>query len=331
MPGFQQLSTSAGAGGTSSSTTATTATSSTSGGGQEPALGPPYPIVLAHGFFGFEEFAGLDSLTYYSEVRGGLAAHRETHVFTPAVDPFNSSAYRGAQLAEEVDAVLAYTGHEKVILIGHSQGGLDARVVAHEHPDKVAAVITLQTPHYGSPISDVALGLIENEYLAEILDFLTQAVGQPLHDEIGNESSLAKALYQFSQPAVEEFNATYLDQPGIYYASIAGRSDLHDGGDHCIAPNAPPFIAMHDEERDPIDPLFDISEMVLDGGWGDPYPNDGLVRAVDAQWGEFLGCVPADHMDMVGQLFGDSPGWGNDWDYRAFYVDLVAFLRAKGL
>jgi triacylglycerol lipase len=55
------------------------------------------------------------------------------------------------------------------------------------------------------------------------------------------------------------------------------------------------------------------------------------VRVKDARWGEFLGCVPADHLDEVGQLLGDGPGLGNDWDYVAFYDDLVRFLRGEGL
>jgi triacylglycerol lipase len=52
---------------------------------------------------------------------------------------------------------------------------------------------------------------------------------------------------------------------------------------------------------------------------------------VDARWGRFLGCVPADHLDEVGQLRGDSPGFGNDFDHRQLFVDLVRFLRAERL
>ena len=49
------------------------------------------------------------------------------------------------------------------------------------------------------------------------------------------------------------------------------------------------------------------------------------------RWGEFWGCVPADHLDEIGQLFGDDPGVGNDWKYLDFYTSLVATLRQKGL
>lgn len=330
-PGFVQIDGAGGAdvtgtGGGFASSTATTG----SGAGGATAKGPPYPIVLAHGFFGFEQFAGLDFATYFYQVREHLADHGELQVFTPAVDPFNSSAHRGAQLAERVQQILAQTGHAKVNLIGHSQGGLDARVVAHDHPDLVASVVTLQTPHFGTPVSDIAMEILDDPNLQDVLDWIVQAIGAPLYDEVGQLTSISAAIAQFSAPEVQAFNTKYVDQPGIWYASIVGRSDHHQGGTACIT-NAPPFIAAFEGVTDPIDPLFAVTEALIDGGWNDPYPNDGLVRVVDGKWGEFLGCLPADHMDMVGHLFGDHPGGNNHWDYLAFYVDLVAHLRQQGL
>jgi hypothetical protein len=105
---------------------------------------------------------------------------------------------------------------------------------------------------------------------------------------------------------------------------------MHNGGSACDVASPLPFIGAWDDERDPIDPLFSVTEALSDGGIGDPYPNDGLVRVDDAKHGLFLGCLPADHTDMVGHLFGDKPGVGNDWDYKQFYVDLILWLRAQG-
>jgi triacylglycerol lipase len=332
--GFEQISGSsgAGAGGSSSSgnNSSSSGNNSTSTGPTDPPkLGPPYPIVLAHGFFGFEDFAGAGFLTYYYGVKEHLAQQGETQVFTPAVDPFNSSEYRGAQLASEIQEILETTGHAKVNIIGHSQGGLDARVVAHDYPSLVASVVTLQTPHLGTPIADVALKVIDDGNLQGVLDFLLQAVGRPLYNQVDDATTLYAPLYDFSSQGIAEFNAKYPDARDIYYASVAGRSDWHYGGSVCNV-SGPSFINEWDSELDPIDPMFDLMEMMLDGGIGNPYPNDGLVRAKDARWGDFLGCLPADHMDMVGQLLGDNPGPGNSWDYKQFYLDIVGFLRAKG-
>src|SRR6185369_9552458 len=109
-----------------------------------------------------------------------------------AVDPFNSSDYRSDQLIAHVEEILAETGKEKVILIGHSQGGLDARAVASKRPDLVAAVMTVATPHHGSPVSDIALGLVDDPIASSLLDQLAKLLGGPLYDQIGDETSIAK-------------------------------------------------------------------------------------------------------------------------------------------
>ena len=45
-------------------------------------------------------------------------------------------------------------------LDGLAQGGLDARWAAAHDPDHVAAVVTVATPHRGSPVADVALDIL---------------------------------------------------------------------------------------------------------------------------------------------------------------------------
>ena len=40
--------------------------------------------------------------------------------------------------------------------------------------------------------------------------------------------------------------------------------------------------------------------------------------------------MPADHLDEIGQLFGDGPGVGNDWDYLKFYSLLIKYIRERG-
>ncbi len=292
-------------------------------------LGPPYPIVLAHGFFGFEDFAGTGFITYFYGVKDDLAARGEPLVFTPAVDPFNDSEARGAELLAHVERILAETGYAKVNLVGHSQGGLDARWVAHERPDLVASVTTIATPHRGSPIADVVLGIVSDDRLRELADRLVRLIGAPLWDAAGEETSVFASLRQFSQPGTQDFNTRFPNVPGVPYYSITGRSDRHDGAPDCEVADSPLFISRFRRTLDPIEPLLDIPEQIVDGGSED-IANDGLVRVRDARWGRFLGCVPADHFDEIGQLFGDGPGSGNDFDHLEFYAALVEWLRAQG-
>jgi triacylglycerol lipase len=288
-----------------------------------------YPIVLAHGLFGFEQFAGIDFIDYFYKVKGHLAAHGERAVFTPAVDPFNDSDYRGKQLLAHVERIVRETGAARVNIIGHSQGGLDARYVAHERPDLVASVVTFATPHDGSELSDIALGLVDSPVIGSVIDAFTRVLGGPLWDEIGNETSLARSVRQLSRPAMHDFNARYPDVPGIPYWSIAGRTALSLGGDLCDVADAPQFIHRWKDERDTTEPLFKPTELILSGF--SRTPNDGLVIVESARHGKFLGCVPADHLDEIGHLFGGSAGWFNQWNHLDFYTELVAWVRAQGL
>jgi triacylglycerol lipase len=298
-------------------------------GGDAPQKGPPYPVVLAHGFFGFNDFAGAGFLKYFYNVKKHLEDQGEI-VETPAVDPFNDSDFRGEQLAERIEELLARTGAAKVNIIGHSQGGLDARAVAHNRPELVASVVTIGTPHYGSAVADVAVKLLADPNGGKLLDELAKIIGAPLYDEIGNETSVTKPLHLFSKSGIGEFNTKHPDAPGVFYASIGGRSSFHGLDSDCEGDIEVPFIKAADDERDPLDPLFSVTAVFLDGGIGKSYANDGLVGAKESRWGEFWGCVPGDHVDEVGQLFGDGPGFGNDWDHLRFYSDLVAYLRQRG-
>ncbi len=292
-------------------------------------LGPPYPVVLAHGFFGFQDFAGLKFETYFYQVKDDLAAHGEPNVYTPAVDPFNDSTVRGGQLADAIQKILADTGYAKVNIIGHSQGGLDARVVAHDHPDWVASVVTYATPNQGTAVSDLVLKIISDPNAQAIADELVKLIGGPLYDQIGNTTSITKGLAQFSSQGIADFNAKYPDAPGVAYYSIAGRTDLTLGLTECQTPNAPKFITDYGLIRDPVDVLLGPTNTLLDNGLAQA-PNDGLVSVASAKHGTFLGCIPADHLDEVGQILGDNPGLGNSWRHKPFFEALVAYLRDQG-
>lgn len=319
-----------GAGGASSASSVSAGGDGGAGGqggaGGEPSTGP-YPFVLAHGFFGFEDFAGLGFETYYFGVKAHLAAQGET-IATPAVDPFNSSEVRGQQLITRVEEFLALTGAKKVNLIGHSQGGLDARVVAHDRPDLVASVVTVATPHYGSPVSDVGLKLLADPNAQSVIDALVNLIGGPLFDQLGDTTSFSLALQQFSTEGITAFNEKYTDAPGVFYASVSGRSAYHLNDADCTGDVAIPFVTQWDQKIDPLDALFLVFSPLLAGN--DNAAHDGLVRARDARWGEFWGCVPADHTDEVGQILGDLPGLANTWSHLEFYSQIIAHMRAKG-
>ena len=290
---------------------------------------PPAPIVLCHGFFGFEDFAGAGFLSYFYEVADDLRQNGERLVFTPTVDPFNDSLVRGAQLLEHIAEIREATGAEKVILIGHSQGGLDARVAAHLEPDWVEAVVSYATPHRGSAVADAVLGILPGDHLNDLIDALARLIAAPLYDAVGEQTQVSAAMDLLSSVGAADFNLAVPDAADVAYYSIAGRSDLRLSIDACAADARPEFIRRYDLVRDPLDPLFFIPEAIVDGPWGD-VANDGLVTVESARHGRFLGCVPADHLDQIGQLFGDRPGLVSNWHHKTFFRDLTGWLRAQG-
>jgi triacylglycerol lipase len=292
-----------------------------------PLLGAPYPIVLAHGMFGTDRFANI--LEYWYGISEALEAAGERAIYITAVDPLNDSIVRGAQLEAQIEAILDETGHEKVVIIAHSQGGLDARVVAHDRPELVAAVVTIAAPHGGSPLGQASIDLLENPFGKPLVAALEALLGPVVYDAFGPETDLFASLHAFTPEGVSAFDARYPDSPEVDYYSIAGRSVLASSDiPECEADDAPDFITRWDGERDPN--LILAATALLFRG-----PNDGVIPTASAHHGEFLGCIPADHLDEVGQLFGAKPGCSlvygcNAFDYRAFYVDLAAWVRAEG-
>ena len=278
----------------------------------------PYPIVLAHGMFGFDHLGPLD---YYYGVAAELTG-RGRKVFAPRVDPVQASSVRGAQLEAAIDAVLAETGASKVVIIAHSQGGLDARWVAHFAPDKVAAVVTISTPHRGSPVADlVKSGVpgVAQSALSALADFIGVSV---------SSSDLAAQLDGFSTTGIATFNAEITDSPEVAYFSIAGRSALASSS---TCPTTAPFLAKWNDDVDDMAPEIGVlGAMIAAHELPQVVAQDGLVTVDSAKWGTFLGCVPADHLDEVGQVAGRIAGIANPFDYMDMFDGLESYLTAAG-
>lgn len=76
-------------------------------------------------------------------------------------------AKQGAALKKAVERILTITGKDKVILVGHSMGGLAAREYVQnesnwqlDNKHHVAKILTLGTPHGGSNASDNSLAFL---------------------------------------------------------------------------------------------------------------------------------------------------------------------------
>ena len=84
---------------------------------------------------------------------------------------------RAEELRKNLQVVLAKTDVEKVNIVAHSMGGLDARHMLFNDRDKgrihekVASLTTIGTPHLGTSFADK--GIQEHGYIIEILEKLS--------------------------------------------------------------------------------------------------------------------------------------------------------------
>jgi triacylglycerol lipase len=283
--------------------------------------GPPYPIVLAHGFAGFDQIGPVEYFYQVPELLRG-DGHQ---IYVAQVDPFDDSYDRGEELLAYVQAVLAQSGAAKVDIIAHSQGGLDARYAAHRYPAGIAALVTIATPHHGTPLADLAVSGPAGSAAMAALEQISGAVSP----DGGVAAGFVAALNQLTTAGTAQFNQAIPDAPGVAYFSIGGRSNFAGTGGACAAVE-PGFISRWNAYVDPTGAEFLFSGPWLSGDPLSPATNDGLVPAASAQWGTFLGCVPADHFEEIGQLLGQPAGPGNAFAYRDFYRELADWLVKQG-
>ncbi len=67
--------------------------------------------------------------------------------YSPRARPAGRSAYRIGAIAQDVVALLDAAGVEQAHVVGHDWGGMAAWAVAGLHPDRVASLTVLSTPH----------------------------------------------------------------------------------------------------------------------------------------------------------------------------------------
>ena len=120
-----------------------------------------FPIVLVHGL-GMKDTFFMKSWGWIDRI---LRVQGYT-VYKSSVDGFGTVAGNAAQLKEEIRKIHEETGAEKVNIIAHSKGGLDAKYMIQQMDmaKRVASLTTLCTPHKGSPIASFIWFLLRCPY-----------------------------------------------------------------------------------------------------------------------------------------------------------------------
>lgn len=259
-----------------------------------------YPVLLVHGA-GFRDKT-LGFINYWGRIpeyfsRHGVAVHYG------GTDAWASIEKNAETLKNKINALIREEGAEKVNIIAHSRGGLEARyLIGSLGMDyAVASLTTISTPHYGVKAMNAAAAMPDGLYRfgSCFVNLWFKMLGDKNPDFFTSSR-------QLSEIYCREFNRANPDKEPVYYQSYAAEmkyffSDLN-------------FILLN--------PLIRIT----DGS------NDGLCPVESAKWGDFKGVIRS------GGLFGISHAGIVDScriaykgvDIPRFYLGILKELAERG-
>jgi triacylglycerol lipase len=256
------------------------------------------PVVLMHGFgvgASFRRGGHLHEEALHLRSRGVRAV-------APNVSPYNTVRARTATWNERLTRVLDETGADRLLLIAHSMGGLDARYLISKMGwhEVVDVLVTVSTPHRGSAIASLILD--QPDLLRDWVSDLADWVGTHILED--GSADIRTALTELTPEYMEEtFNPEVPNHPDVTYWSYGCQA-----GKGTSVPIAPLFRYLNTY-------LFEREGV-----------NDGLVSVRSTRWGEYQGTIGADHARQV----GISAGLGADFDSNAFYTSIVQNLAEEG-
>ena len=271
-------------------------------------------IVLIHGILGFCKKFGIE---YFNGVKERLTKFTP-QILVPALEPAGSIFTRGEQLRSLLLQAFAdgtLDPGAPTHLIGHSQGGLDARYLlspsnphttsASDLAPKIATLTTIGSPHLGSAVAD----FLQLRPLDRWLRRLAALLGRPAlaKDVVSSGLDLfgidSEALNDLTVEGMQRFNQQYADNPAVRYFAVAGRG----------------------RDRQPETSLFLVGFHHYLRKLSHE-PNDGLVTLSSAlRWQAGCEIWPADHADEIGHNLDslDPKAPPPDFDYLDRYEGVV--------
>ena len=253
-----------------------------------------YPIVLVHGFLGFEQLVGVD---YWYKIPETLQQDG-AEVFVATVSNTNYPEVRGEQLIDQVEDILAITGAEKVNLIGHSHGGPTTRYAGSVRPDIIASVSSVSGVNKGTVVADTLIEWSDNsEVFGTAFDVFISGISEFISFASGSDLPLApvESVRSMTTESSVIFNAAH---PGGIPDSECGEGDYeYNGVRYYSWAGAKPVTNL----LDPLEPItIAFSQFFPDG-----VANDGFVDPCTSNLGMVIrNDFAMTHLDEVNQMLG---------------------------
>lgn len=270
----------------------------------EQKLKTRYPILLIHG----AGFRDLKWPLYWGRIpktltqNGAVLYYGQQDCWAAVEDNAKALKARLGMILEETDA-------EKINIIAHSKGGLEARMLASSLGcgDRIASITTIGTPHHGSK----TIGRILKAP-SSIFNIASFAVNNWIGLIGDTKPDFYRVCKSFTTEYAARFNAENPDIPGVFYQSYAGvmKGPFSDGN------------------------LW-LSNLVVKRIEGE---NDGLVTVQSAKWGENFtvlrgnsrrGISHYDEIDFRRSPLSKKDGSGVR-DICEVYSQIVSDLAARG-
>jgi triacylglycerol lipase len=251
-----------------------------------------FPIILAHGVCRFDKVwcdslnidnnddPKLDNLHYFKGIRTMLKESGFV-VYHSSVSWAADVNTRAEDLRKNILKILEKQNCEKVNIIAHSMGGLDARHMLFNDRrsgkihNQIASVTTISTPHEGSPFADWGV-----ENLPHVIP-----IAQKLGLDLSALADLRTDKCREFNSSTEVINFEKECEKNIMFQSYAGRQD---------------FWSIFDALK--------LSFYIIEKKEGD---NDGLVSVESAKWRDSYFKGVMDNADHLNEL-----GW---WDRAQMY------------
>ena len=215
------------------------------------------PIVLVHGLSGFSRLLPRRQApkNYFPGIQSFLEG-AGNRILCPRVTPTASVATRALELRA---ILLRELGARPFHLIGHSQGGLDARYLISRlgMENQVISLTTVGTPHRGTAFADWGIAR-----MARFVVPMLRWARIPDH-----------AFFELTTESCRRFNERTPDAPGVRYYSVAGVC-----------------------EADWLNAGWRMASRIVGRVEG---PNDGVVSVASATWGERTDIWAGDHLNLV--------------------------------
>lgn len=162
-----------------------------------------YPLVLVHGFGGFDEMGFLGWRQAYFRGIANHLAERGLTIYRPRIPAMATISERAAALAEFVEKLDA----AKITIIGHSMGALDARyaIARLGLARRVVCLVSIGSPHHGTPLASIGSALL-----------------RVLRRAMGSETLSANGVECLTPERMAQFNREIEDAPGVRYLSVVG-------------------------------------------------------------------------------------------------------------